>query len=207
MDDNCDAGARHLPARAHCRELQKQATEATTADEGRDWVAYWFAVPSGPALPEGGFLFALAEDWQALFPPDDLASEWRRVAARPAADWLALLLRPGQEPSGWDERWEKLTGLKAADLAGAFGGMGSQTVFGPRGSATVLSKATTIAAALFMLTSLSLSIIATSSLLVSLPHFLEVYSSVPVTERDANGRLDFTRHAAFDRCRATRPSW
>jgi preprotein translocase subunit SecG len=50
---------------------------------------------------------------------------------------------------------------KAADLAGAFGGMGSQTVFGPRGSATVLSKATTIAAALFMLTSLTLSIMAT----------------------------------------------
>ena len=44
---------------------------------------------------------------------------------------------------------------KAADLAGAFGGMGSQTVFGPRGSATVLSKATTIAAVLFMITSLS----------------------------------------------------
>jgi hypothetical protein len=35
------------------------------------------------------------------------------------------------------------------DLAGAFGGMGSQTVFGPRGSATVLSKATTISAVLF----------------------------------------------------------
>ena len=50
---------------------------------------------------------------------------------------------------------------KAADLAGAFGGMGSQTVFGPRGSATVLSKATTIAAAMFMITSLSLSIMAT----------------------------------------------
>jgi preprotein translocase subunit SecG len=50
---------------------------------------------------------------------------------------------------------------KAADLAGAFGGMGSQTVFGPRGSATVLSKATTIAASLFMITSLSLSILAT----------------------------------------------
>jgi len=50
---------------------------------------------------------------------------------------------------------------KAADLAGAFGGMGSQTVFGPRGSATMLSKATTIAAALFMLTSLTLSIMAT----------------------------------------------
>ncbi len=36
---------------------------------------------------------------------------------------------------------------KAADLAGAFGGMGSQTAFGPRGSATLLSKATTVAAA------------------------------------------------------------
>src|ERR1035438_371830 len=38
---------------------------------------------------------------------------------------------------------------KAADLAGAFGGMGSQTAFGPRGSATLLSKATTISAVLF----------------------------------------------------------
>jgi len=50
---------------------------------------------------------------------------------------------------------------KAADLAGAFGGMGSQTAFGPRGSATLLSKATTISAVLFMVTSLSLSIMAT----------------------------------------------
>jgi preprotein translocase subunit SecG len=49
---------------------------------------------------------------------------------------------------------------KAADLAGAFGGMGSQTAFGPRGSATLLSKATTIAAGLFMVTSLTLAIMA-----------------------------------------------
>lgn len=47
---------------------------------------------------------------------------------------------------------------KAADLAGAFGGMGSQTVFGPRGTTTLLSKATTIGAALFMITSLALTI-------------------------------------------------
>ncbi|HME05885.1 MAG TPA: preprotein translocase subunit SecG [Bryobacteraceae bacterium] len=52
---------------------------------------------------------------------------------------------------------------KAADLAGAFGGMGSQTAFGPRGSATLLSKATTIAAGLFMITSLSLAILATKN--------------------------------------------
>ncbi len=50
---------------------------------------------------------------------------------------------------------------KAADLAGAFGGQGSQTAFGPRGSATLLSKATTVSAIVFMLTSMSLSILAT----------------------------------------------
>jgi preprotein translocase subunit SecG len=52
---------------------------------------------------------------------------------------------------------------KAADLAGAFGGMGSQTTSGPRAAATVLTKATTGAAALFMVTSLSLAIIATKN--------------------------------------------
>jgi preprotein translocase subunit SecG len=51
---------------------------------------------------------------------------------------------------------------KAADLAGAFGGLGSQTVFGPRGSATVLTRATSISAILFMVTSLSLSLLATN---------------------------------------------
>jgi len=50
---------------------------------------------------------------------------------------------------------------KAADLAGAFGGLGSQTVFGPRGSATVLTRATSISAILFMVTSLSLSLLVT----------------------------------------------
>jgi preprotein translocase subunit SecG len=52
---------------------------------------------------------------------------------------------------------------KAADLAGAFGGMGSQTAFGPRGSATLLSKATAVSAVLFMITSLSLSMMATKN--------------------------------------------
>lgn len=46
----------------------------------------------------------------------------------------------------------------AADLAGAFGGAGSQTAFGPRGAATFLSKATTWCAIVFMVTSLTLSI-------------------------------------------------
>ena len=46
---------------------------------------------------------------------------------------------------------------KGQDLASAFGGTGSQTAFGARGTATLLSKITAGAAILFMLTSLSLS--------------------------------------------------
>jgi preprotein translocase subunit SecG len=48
---------------------------------------------------------------------------------------------------------------KAADLAGAFGGGGSQTAFGGRGSTSLLSKLTTGAAILFMITSLGLWIL------------------------------------------------
>jgi len=47
---------------------------------------------------------------------------------------------------------------KAGDISAAFGGQGSQAAFGPRGAATALSKATTISAVLFMLTSVTLSI-------------------------------------------------
>jgi len=47
---------------------------------------------------------------------------------------------------------------KSGDLAAAFGGQGSQTAFGPRGAATVLSRATTWSAILFMVTSITLSI-------------------------------------------------
>jgi preprotein translocase subunit SecG len=47
---------------------------------------------------------------------------------------------------------------KGADLAGAFGGGGSQTAFGARGTATFLSKLTTGAAIVFMLTAFSLSL-------------------------------------------------
>ena len=45
---------------------------------------------------------------------------------------------------------------KSADLAGAFGGGGSQTAFGARGTATFLSKLTTGAAVIFMITSFTL---------------------------------------------------
>jgi len=48
---------------------------------------------------------------------------------------------------------------KSADLAGAFGGQGSQTAFGPRGAANLLTKLTGWSAFIFMLTAISLTIV------------------------------------------------
>ena len=50
---------------------------------------------------------------------------------------------------------------KGADLAGAFGGGATQTAFGSRGPASFLSKMTTIAAIVFMLTCIGLATIST----------------------------------------------
>jgi preprotein translocase subunit SecG len=48
---------------------------------------------------------------------------------------------------------------RGADLAGAFGGGATQTAFGSRGPASFLSKMTTVAAVVFMITSIALSVI------------------------------------------------
>ncbi|WP_263365727.1 preprotein translocase subunit SecG [Edaphobacter bradus] len=48
---------------------------------------------------------------------------------------------------------------KSADLAAAFGGQGSQTAFGPRGAANLLTRLTTYSAIIFMLTSIGLTIL------------------------------------------------
>lgn len=48
---------------------------------------------------------------------------------------------------------------RSADLAGAFGGQGSQTAFGPRAAANVLTRLTTWSAVVFMVTSLTLTIL------------------------------------------------
>ncbi|HTB95882.1 MAG TPA: preprotein translocase subunit SecG [Terracidiphilus sp.] len=48
---------------------------------------------------------------------------------------------------------------RSADLAGAFGGQGSQTAFGPRAAANVLTRLTTWSAILFMCTSFALTIL------------------------------------------------
>jgi len=77
---------------------------------------------------------------------------------------------------------------KRADLAGAFGGGGSQTAFGARGAATFLSKATTMAAILFMITSLTLALMSSrgragGTVLDTVP---APASSAPVTPPPSN---------------------
>jgi preprotein translocase subunit SecG len=62
---------------------------------------------------------------------------------------------------------------KGQDLASAFGGGGTQTAFGPRGSANVLSRATTVLAGVFMVTSLGLSVLK--------PKAASVLDTVPAT--------------------------
>jgi preprotein translocase subunit SecG len=48
---------------------------------------------------------------------------------------------------------------KGADLAGAFGGGGSQTAFGARGATTLLHKLTTAFFCLFVITSMALAVL------------------------------------------------
>jgi preprotein translocase subunit SecG len=76
---------------------------------------------------------------------------------------------------------------KAADLAGAFGGAGSQTAFGPRGAANVLSKATTWCAIMFMLCAMALvlrtdrSVVQGGSVLQNVSQPKPAAPKVPVT--------------------------
>jgi preprotein translocase subunit SecG len=65
---------------------------------------------------------------------------------------------------------------KAADIAGAFGGAGSQTAFGPRGAATLLSRATTWCAVMFMICALVLVLRTDKTLGVSGTSVLEKVS-------------------------------
>ncbi len=71
-------------------------------------------------------------------------------------------------------------GGKGAELGSAFGSGASQTLFGPRGAATVLTKITTIMAIVFMLTSLGLTIIAAKRpSVVKVPPATEKKEQVP----------------------------
>ena len=87
---------------------------------------------------------------------------------------------------------------KAGDLAATFGSTGSQTAFGARGAATVLTRATTVCAVIFMVTSLTLAIMFTKGSSgtvlegVSLPEEVPIESpidlSTPPAEQPVAGQ-------------------
>jgi len=79
---------------------------------------------------------------------------------------------------------------KGGDIAAAFGGSGSQTAFGARAGATVLTRATTVLGVLFMVGSMALAIMGqrgTSSLLsgVDGPGFPTATAPVEIPEPPA----------------------
>ena len=76
---------------------------------------------------------------------------------------------------------------KGADLAGAFGGGGSQTAFGARGATTLLHKLTTASAVIFMATSLTLAVLASrpSSTVVQEPDSAPAAETTPATDAPA----------------------
>ena len=75
---------------------------------------------------------------------------------------------------------------RSADLAGAFGGQGSQTAFGPRAAANVLTRLTTWSAVIFMLTSISLTVLYVRS--VGTHSVLEGVKPAPVSAPAKSGK-------------------
>ena len=69
---------------------------------------------------------------------------------------------------------------KAGDLAATFGSTGSQTAFGARGAATVLTRATTVCAVIFMMTSLTLAIMFTKDSSGTVLEGMSLPEEVPV---------------------------
>lgn len=100
---------------------------------------------------------------------------------------------------------------KGQDLASAFGGGGTQTAFGPRGSATVLSRATAILAGLFMVTSLALSVVRSggSSVLDRVPSAIATpapgATAAPATEAPATDTGTTTPSAPAESAPQTAP--
>jgi preprotein translocase subunit SecG len=75
---------------------------------------------------------------------------------------------------------------RSADLAGAFGGQGSQTAFGPRAAANLLTRLTTWSAVIFMLTSISLTVLYVRS--TGSHSVLEGSNSAPVSAPAKSGK-------------------
>ncbi len=89
---------------------------------------------------------------------------------------------------------------KGADLGAALGGGGANTVFGARGAGNFLTKLTTGAAIVFMLTSLSLSYLATQD------SGVQIFDDEPLLE-DTTGLLEEAGEvSAFDSLQEADPA-
>jgi preprotein translocase subunit SecG len=92
---------------------------------------------------------------------------------------------------------------KGADMGAAFGGGSSQTLFGSTGASTFLSKATTVAAIVFMITSLSLAYIygkkTGESIVIDSPAPIEKTMPAPDTAKDAPAAPAAQQPAAQDK--------
>lgn len=82
---------------------------------------------------------------------------------------------------------------KGADMGAAFGGGGSNTLFGASGAGTFLSKATTVAAVVFMLTSLSLAYVSSNRTGTSIMKSVE---SAPAEEKPVSNASDAKQESA-----------
>ncbi len=88
---------------------------------------------------------------------------------------------------------------KGADIGAAFGGGGSNTLFGTSGASTFLSKATTVAAVVFMLTSLTLSYLSSQRTTAS------VVTEAPAVESKAAEAVPAPAPAAAPAAAETKP--
>lgn len=76
---------------------------------------------------------------------------------------------------------------KGASMGAMFGGAGNQTLFGQTGASTFLSKATTAAAVVFMVTSLTLAVMSKSgdeSVVEDMPESGQGQQEAPLTPQD-----------------------
>ena len=92
---------------------------------------------------------------------------------------------------------------KGADIGSAFGGSGSQAVFGSMGTPTVLGKATGVVAVIFMITSFALSMMAHHQSVSIMPATVPPAAPAPATPPSAGGSAPDLRPA----CQAARAPW
>jgi PAS domain S-box-containing protein len=103
------------PGRMGCLFLPGEAVRQGPSTSPPPQTIFWLTL----RLVDGpGLLLVIADSAEGFALTGEAYSESRLPASLPSPDWLALLLEPGAPVRLWDQRWEQLTGVPAADLAG-----------------------------------------------------------------------------------------